>query len=64
MAWVLALDAGTTGVRALVVDEAGSVAARGYAFGEAVYATPAIANGRIYLRTSGHLYCFGVAGKQ
>jgi hypothetical protein len=32
-------------------------------FGEAVYATPAIADGRIYLRTSGHLYCFGVAGK-
>jgi glycerol kinase len=30
MAWVLAIDAGTTGVRALVVDEAGSVAARGY----------------------------------
>jgi outer membrane protein assembly factor BamB len=27
-------------------------------FGEAVYATPAIADGRIYLRTSGHLYCF------
>ena len=33
-------------------------------FGEAVYATPAIADGRIYLRTSGHLYCFGVAGKK
>jgi glycerol kinase len=30
VAWVLALDAGTTGVRALVVDEAGSVASRGY----------------------------------
>jgi glycerol kinase len=30
VAWVLAIDAGTTGVRALVVDEAGSVAARGY----------------------------------
>jgi glycerol kinase len=30
MAWVLSIDAGTTGVRALVVDEAGSVAARGY----------------------------------
>jgi glycerol kinase len=30
MAWILAIDAGTTGVRALVVDEAGSVAARGY----------------------------------
>jgi glycerol kinase len=28
--WVLAIDAGTTGVRALVVDEAGLVAARGY----------------------------------
>ncbi len=33
-------------------------------FGERVYATPAIADGRIYLRTSGHLYCFGVAGKK
>jgi outer membrane protein assembly factor BamB len=33
-------------------------------FGEAVYATPAIADGRIYLRTSGHLYCFGAAGKK
>ncbi len=33
-------------------------------FEEAVYATPAIADGRIYLRTSGHLYCFGVAGKK
>jgi outer membrane protein assembly factor BamB len=33
-------------------------------FGEAVYATPAIADGRIYLRTSGHLYCFGVAGER
>ena len=28
-------------------------------FGEDVYATPAIANGRIYVRTSQHLYCFG-----
>jgi outer membrane protein assembly factor BamB len=27
-------------------------------FGEDVYATPAIAGGRIYLRTTGHLYCF------
>jgi outer membrane protein assembly factor BamB len=33
-------------------------------FGEAVYATPAIVEGRIYLRTSGHLYCFGVVGKK
>jgi outer membrane protein assembly factor BamB len=33
-------------------------------FGEAVYATPAIADGRIYLRTWGHLYCFGVTGKK
>jgi outer membrane protein assembly factor BamB len=31
-------------------------------FGEDVYATPAIAAGRIYLRTSRHLYCFGVTG--
>lgn len=28
-------------------------------FGEQVYATPAIVDGRIYLRTNGHLYCFG-----
>lgn len=30
-------------------------------FGEGIYATPAIADGRIYVRTTGHLYCFGVA---
>ena len=29
-------------------------------FEEDVYATPAIANGRIYVRTVGHLYCFGL----
>lgn len=29
-------------------------------FGEDVYATPAIANGRIYIRTVTHLYCFGM----
>lgn len=28
-------------------------------FGEDCYATPAIVDGRIYLRTAGHLYCFG-----
>ena len=28
-------------------------------FAEDGYATPAIVDGRIYLRTSGHLYCFG-----
>ena len=28
-------------------------------FGEDTYATPAIVNGKIYLRTVGHLYCFG-----
>ena len=27
--------------------------------GEPIFATPAIADGRIYLRTAGHLYCFG-----
>ncbi len=27
-------------------------------FGESTYATPAIVDGRIYLRTAGHLYCF------
>jgi outer membrane protein assembly factor BamB len=30
-------------------------------FGEEGYATPALVEGRIYLRTSGHLYCFGAA---
>jgi outer membrane protein assembly factor BamB len=29
-------------------------------FGEEVYATPAIVDGRIYLRTVGHFYCFGL----
>jgi outer membrane protein assembly factor BamB len=28
-------------------------------FGEPTYATPALVDGRIYLRTAGHLYCFG-----
>jgi outer membrane protein assembly factor BamB len=28
-------------------------------FKEPAYATPAIADGRIYVRTNGHLYCFG-----
>jgi outer membrane protein assembly factor BamB len=28
-------------------------------FGEDIYGTPAIVDGRIYLRTAGHLYCFG-----
>lgn len=28
-------------------------------FDEDVFATPAIANGKIYVRTTGHLYCFG-----
>jgi outer membrane protein assembly factor BamB len=31
-------------------------------FDEEVFATPAIADGRIYLRTAGHLYCFGLGG--
>lgn len=30
-------------------------------FGESVYATPAIVDDRIYVRTHGHLYCFGSA---
>jgi outer membrane protein assembly factor BamB len=30
-------------------------------FGEDVYATPALVDGRIYLRTAGHLYCFGAS---
>ena len=28
-------------------------------FGEPTYATPALVDGCIYLRTAGHLYCFG-----
>jgi outer membrane protein assembly factor BamB len=28
-------------------------------FGAETYATPALVDGRIYLRTAGHLYCFG-----
>lgn len=28
-------------------------------FGEEIYATPALVDGRIYVRTAGHLYCFG-----
>lgn len=30
-------------------------------FEEDAYATPAIAEGRVYVRTAGHLYCFGQA---
>jgi hypothetical protein len=29
-------------------------------FEEDAYATPALADGRVYLRTAGHLYCFGL----
>ncbi|MBS0266912.1 MAG: PQQ-binding-like beta-propeller repeat protein, partial [Planctomycetes bacterium] len=29
-------------------------------FGEKAYASPAIVDGRIYVRTQGHLYCFGI----
>ncbi len=29
-------------------------------FGEDAYGSPAIVDGRIYLRTNGHLYCFGL----
>jgi outer membrane protein assembly factor BamB len=32
--------------------------------GEDIFATPAIVDGRIYLRTSGHLYCFGLANSK
>jgi outer membrane protein assembly factor BamB len=31
-------------------------------FGEDAYATPALLDGCIYLRTAGHLYCFGLTG--
>ena len=33
-------------------------------FGEDTYATPAIVDGNIYLRTAGHLYCFGLSAEQ
>lgn len=29
--------------------------------GEPIFATPSIADGKIYLRTAGHLYCFGTS---
>lgn len=32
-------------------------------FEEPIYATPALVDGRIYLRTNGHLYCFAEAAK-
>lgn len=32
-------------------------------FGESTYATPAIVDGKIYLRTAGHLYCFGASSE-
>ena len=28
-------------------------------FREDIYATPAIADGQLFVRTTGHLYCFG-----
>jgi outer membrane protein assembly factor BamB len=33
-------------------------------FAEGGYATPALVDGRIYLRTAGHLYCFGQANSE
>lgn len=33
-------------------------------FEEDIYATPALADGRIYVRTAGHLYCFGLPEKK
>jgi outer membrane protein assembly factor BamB len=33
-------------------------------FEEDAYATPALADGRVYLRTAGHLYCFGMTGRK
>jgi outer membrane protein assembly factor BamB len=33
-------------------------------FKEDTYATPALVDGRIYLRTAGHLYCFGLREKK
>ncbi|HJT76985.1 MAG TPA: PQQ-binding-like beta-propeller repeat protein, partial [Gemmataceae bacterium] len=32
-------------------------------FEESVYATPALAGGQVFVRTAGHLYCFGAPGK-
>jgi outer membrane protein assembly factor BamB len=32
-------------------------------FGDGGYASPAIVDGRIFLRTNGHLYCFGLSDK-
>jgi len=32
-------------------------------FGEGIYATPAIAEGKLYVRTTGNLYCFGSSPK-
>ena len=32
------------------------------ALGEECYASPAVSRGQIFLRTAGHLYCFGVGG--
>jgi len=49
-------DRGTLTVLALTGDLKQLHTAR---FGESVLATPAIANGRIYVRTVGRLYCFG-----
>ena len=31
-------------------------------FGEDAYASPAIVDGRLFVRTNGHLYCFGLPG--
>jgi hypothetical protein len=28
-------------------------------FGEEIFATPALVDGKIYVRTANHLYCFG-----
>ena len=33
-------------------------------FREDAYATPALVDGKIYLRTVGHLYCFGMPEKK
>ena len=50
-------DRGTLSVLSLGSDGKKLHSAR---FNESVLATPAIANGRIFIRTAGTLYCFGM----
>ncbi len=56
----LASQKGTVAV--VAAGDAFSVLARNE-MGEPIFATPAIVGGKIYVRTAGHLYCFGSAEK-